>query len=105
MFKTGAFYYPDIENRGEIIREKNYQKAYFDEEKMWVYWKISWQDDCSYELTFWKAENDNGYFKVGDRIFVRITAIDKKCYSFISVFYSDKSNEPYQDVSAKMCLK
>jgi len=104
-FKTGTFYYPAIPEYGYSIRDKKTQKSYVKSKDMWVTWKVKWTDECNFEMTYLSAENSDGVYKKGDKITTAITAVDKDCYTFSSVFFSDKYPEGKQFPPTDMCIK
>lgn len=104
-FRTGTFYYPEIPDYGYTIREKKVQKGYIKAKDMLVTWNVKWVNDCSYELTFKEAKNNDGVFNLGDRITATIISVDGDCYKFTCIFYSAKYPNGKEMPVGEMCLK
>jgi hypothetical protein len=103
-FKTGTFYYPQIPDQGYTVRDKNVQTSYY-KNGMTATWNVKWTGDCTFDLTFEKADNSDAFFKKGDKISVTITTVDGDCYSFKSVFYNDENPKGEEIPPGQMCIK
>lgn len=104
-FKEGTFYYPEVPDYGYTIRNKKEHKSYVGSSNMWVTWKVKWVDDCNFNLFFKSAENNDGVFKKGDKISATIISTEGDCYTFSSIFYSEKYPEGKKMPPGKMCIK
>ena len=103
-FWVGNYYYPMIKDNGNTtVRTKSRQVSYIKKSDMTLTWKMSWKGDCSYEMVLKKIKNNDGIYKVGDRIVTEIIIVEDKCYYFEAVFYSEKYPDGKKFPQGKLC--
>jgi len=94
-FKTGRFEtYVNDKFSSKVVRSKKFQKEYTPKTGVKVKLKVEWIDDCTYKLTFVKAnkkfyKNRNGK-KVFPELIVRIIDGNETEYIFVSSFIGVK---------------
>ena len=102
-FKTGKFSYPQVPD-GYTVREEKTQTSYY-KNGMTITWNVIWTGECSFDLTFDKAENADAVFRKGDKISVTITSVEGDCYTFKSTFYNNDNPGGKEYPPGQMCIK
>lgn len=103
-YKFGEFVYPDNPNKVSV-RKDTIQESY-NNGKLEMQWKITWINDCTYEMVCQKVFNPSIPIKIGDRIVTTIIETDAKCYKFTYVVYNEfYPNGFVSPEPGKMCRK
>lgn len=102
-FRTGEFIYPSNENKVSI-RKESVQESYNDG-KLEATWKVSWLNECKYELVCEKVLMEDSPFQIGDKIVATILNTDSKCYTFSLIVYNSENPKGFEIPNGTMCKK
>ena len=101
-FKTGKFYYPELEDKYSI-RSESIQESY-NHGKLEMIWKVKWLNGCEYELTCIKVLVKPYPIFKGDKMHATIIQTDGECFTTKIIFYNKEYPKGQTFPQAQMCI-